>query len=139
MEFFNFLWSPELQGALANLVLLFVGLFTTAVLANVALFLRSHTTGAQLAYLQAFAALAVKAAEQGALAGILKDKKASAVALVQSLLDSAKITGFTADDIEGAIEAAVLEFNQREGYALKMIQAEAQGNPFLTASQDTDL
>lgn len=117
----DFLSSPELQGALSNFVILFVGLFTTALLANGSLWIRSHVTMDKLSLLKEFAATAVKSAEQGEIAGILKDKKASALAVVQGLLDAFKVSGFTADDVEAAIEAAVLEFNQREGYFMKSI------------------
>lgn len=120
---FDFLWSPELQQAFANLILLFIGLGTTAVLAAGYNYIQTHVKGDELSFLKEFAALAVKFAEQGKLAGILDDKKASAMAAVQGLLDAARITGFTAADIEAAIEAAVLEFNQREGYFLKTIQS----------------
>ena len=126
---FEFLSSPELQGALANFVILFVGLFTTALLANGSLWIRSHVTMDKLALLKEFSALAVKAAEQGELAGILRDKKASAMAAVQGLLDAAKVTGFDVNDVEAAIEAAVLEFNQREGYFMKTMLSDGEDYP----------
>lgn len=127
---FSWLWSPEFQEALKNIVLLGVGLFTTALLANGSLFFRSHITVDQLATLKEAAALAVKAAEQAGLAGLIRDKKASAMLAVQNTLNALKITSFTAADIDAAIEAAVLEFNQREGYIMEMQAAEKNAPQF---------
>lgn len=110
-SFLSFLGDEATQAAIANLFLLVVS-GVAAVLAKGGYdFIKSHTTNEQFAFLQALATDAVQAAEQGAIAGFVADKKAVALALVQQALDKAGIK-VAVEQMSAAIEAAVLrEFN----------------------------
>lgn len=105
----DFLASPELQGAIANIVLLVITGITGAIAKAAYTFIKTHTSGQQFALLESLASSAVYAAEQQAVAGYINDKKAAATAIVNEGLKNAGITNLTADQVSAAIEAAVKE------------------------------
>lgn len=105
----EFLQSPEFQAAFGSLVLLFVGGVAAYLASSVAALLKAKTTTEQINTLQTIAAIAVQAVEQSGLTGTLTDKKQSAINLVNIFLVQHGITGVTAEQIDAAIESAVLE------------------------------
>lgn len=100
--------APEFQQSIASILLLTVTTVVGAVSKALYSYLKAHTSTQQFLLLQEIADAAVKAAEQGELAGFVTDKKASATAVVQQSLDKAGLKGVSGDQIEAAIEAAVL-------------------------------
>lgn len=104
MEVFS---SPEFQQALANIILLIVSAGITALTKALYSYLKANTTEKQFALLEQIAASAVSAAEQGAIAGFVTDRKATAIAIVNENLRNAGIRHITAEQIDAAIEAAV--------------------------------
>jgi LL-H family phage holin len=98
-----------LQQQIADILLLVItaaaGLLSKATYT----FIKTHTSASQLAILQQIADSAVHTAEQGALAGFVTDKKATASAIVNESLKNAGITNLTAAQIDAAIEASVHE------------------------------
>lgn len=104
----SILTSPEFQQAIANVLLLVVTLVTGALAKAGYSFLKSNTSANQFLLLQEIADAAVKAAEQGALSGFVTDKKATATKVVQDSLNKAGLKSVTAEQIEAAIEGAVL-------------------------------
>jgi len=108
----SILTSPEFQQAIANILLLVVTGVTGAVAKAVYSYLKSHTSAQQFAILEQLATSAVRTAEQGAIAGFVQDKKATAFNVVNEGLKNAGIKNLTAEQIDAAIEAAVkYEFN----------------------------
>ena len=109
--------SSEFQTAVAN-VLIMVVTGVIAVIGRATLgTLRARTTDQQFTLLQDIAGFAVKAAEQAGLSGRVTDKKASAINIVQQYLTQYGITGVTAEQIDAAIESAVLsQFNLYKTY-----------------------
>lgn len=101
------LTSTALQTALSNLILLVVTAAVGALSRAVLGWFKTHTSVQQFTLLQELAASAVSAAEQGAIAGFVRDRKATAIAIVNEGLKNAKITGLSAEQIDAAIEAAV--------------------------------
>lgn len=119
----SILTSPELQQAIANILLL----VTTGVVGALAKaaysYLKSHTSVNQFMLLQEVADAAVKAAEQGAMSGFVTDKKATATKVVQDSLDKAGLKGVSSQQIEAAIEAAVLtNFNEGKTTAVEITE-----------------
>lgn len=102
------LTSPEFQQAIANILLLVVTGVVGAIAKAGYSWLKSNTTANQFALLQEIAAAAVKAAEQGAIGGFVTDRKATATNIVNEGLAKAGIKGLSAEQIEAAIEAAVI-------------------------------
>lgn len=103
----DFLSSPELQQAIANIILLIITAGVTAITKVVYTYIKTNTSGQQFAILQELAASAVSAAEQGAIAGFVNDRKGTAIAIVNEGLKNAGIKNLTAEQIDAAIEAAV--------------------------------
>lgn len=108
----DILKSPEFQTSLANVLLLVItGLAATIGRAGFG-FIKSNTNEKQFLLLQSLAVAAVRAAEQGELAGVISDKKASAFNIVNAYLQQMGLTAITAEQIDAAIESAVLtQFN----------------------------
>jgi len=114
----EFLYSVEFQQAIANIVLLVITGIAGVVTRSVLGFIKANTSTKQYELLQALASDAVNAAEQGAIAGFITDRKAAAIATINAGLLSAGIKGITAEQIEAAIEAAVKQqFNYDDSYA----------------------
>lgn len=103
----DILSSPELQQAIANIILLVITAGVGAITKVAYTYIKTHTSAQQFAMLQELAASAVSAAEQGAIAGFVNDRKGTAVAIVNEGLKNAGITNLTAEQIDAAIEAAV--------------------------------
>jgi len=103
----DILSSPELQQAIANIILLVITTGVAAITKVAYTYIRTHTSAQQFAILEQLAASAVSAAEQGAIAGFVTDRKGTAVAIVNEGLKNAGITNLTAEQIDAAIEAAV--------------------------------
>lgn len=103
----DFLSSPELQQAIANIILLVITAGVTAITKVVYTYIKTNTSAQQFAVLEQLAASAVSAAEQGAIAGFVKDRKGTAIAIVNEGLKNAGIRNLTAEQIDAAIEAAV--------------------------------
>lgn len=99
--------SPELQAALSNLILAVITFAVTALTKVTYTYLKTHTSEKQFELLGALAEQGVAAAEQGAIAGFVSDRKATATAIVNEGLKSAGVKNLTADQIEASIEAAV--------------------------------
>lgn len=115
MEFLN---SPEVQQAVANIVLLVITGVVGAIAKAIYTFIKTNTSQTQFSILEQIAASAVSTAEQGALAGFVTDKKATAVAIVTEGLKNAGITNLSAEQIDAAIEAAVKDnfnYNKQSG------------------------
>lgn len=112
----DFLSSPEMQQAIANVILLIITAGITAITKVVYTFIKTNTSAQQFAILEQIAASAVSAAEQGAIAGFVTDRKGTAIAIVNEGLKNAGITNLTAEQIDAAIEAAVkdgLNYNKQ--------------------------
>lgn len=110
----EFLTSPEFQTALGTLILITIGGLATYLTRGIVGLIKAKTTAEQLNTLRTIAAIAVQAVEQSGLGGELEDKKQSAINLVNIFLTQAGITGINADQIDAAIEAAVLEVLDQE-------------------------
>lgn len=110
----EFLSSPEFQQALGTLILITVGGLAAWLTKGLVAFVKAKTTAEQINTLRVFASIAVSAAEQGAIAGFITDKKASAINLVNIYLTQAGITGVNAEQIDAAIEAAVFDTLEQE-------------------------
>lgn len=108
----DILKSPEFQTSLANVLILTVtGIVTVLAKAGFG-FIKTNTNERQFLLLQSLAVAAVRAAEQGELSGIVQDKKRSAFNVVNAYLQQMGLTGITAEQIDAAIESAVLtQFN----------------------------
>lgn len=104
--------SPELQTAIANILLLVITGVVGAISKAVYTFVKTKTSANQFAILEQVVTSAIRTAEQGAIAGFVTDKKATAFAIVNEGLKNAGIRNLTAAQIDAAIEAAVkYEFN----------------------------
>ncbi len=101
--------TPALQQQIADIIILVISAVFAFVGKASYTFIKTHTSAQQFAILQQIADSAVHTAEQGALAGFVTDKKATASAIVNEGLKSAGITNLTAAQIDAAIEAAVHE------------------------------
>lgn len=115
MDIFN-LASPEVQQAIANIILLVVTGAIGAIAKAAYTYIKTNTSAQQFSILEQIAASAVAAAEQGAIGGFVTDRKATAIAIVNEGLKNAGITNLTAEQIDAAIEAAVkdnLNFNKQ--------------------------
>jgi LL-H family phage holin len=105
--------NGQIQSAIAQLLLGLIGLLVTGVLGFAIQFLRTHTSAKTFTTLTELATLAVQAAEQSSLRGDFIDKKTEAETIVNEFLKQAGLTGITGEQIDAAIEAAVLaQFNQ---------------------------
>ena len=108
--------SPEYQQMLANIIVLVITGVVGAITKAVYTFIKTKTSAEQFSLLEVIAASAVSAAEQGAIAGFVKDRKATAIAVVNEALKNAGVTNLTAEQIDAAIEAAVkdgLNYNKQ--------------------------
>lgn len=103
----EFLSSPEFQQALANLILAVISAGVAAITKVAYTYIKTNTSAQQFAILEQIAASAVSAAEQGAIAGFVTDRKGTAIAIVNEGLRNAGIKNLTAEQIDAAIEAAV--------------------------------
>jgi len=103
----DFLSSPEFQQAIANIILLVISTGIAAITKVVYTYIKTNTSAQQFAILEEIAASAVSAAEQGAIAGFVNDRKGTAIAIVNEGLKNAGIKNLTAEQIDAAIEAAV--------------------------------
>jgi hypothetical protein len=90
-----------------SIVLAIIGFFVTAVVAGISSVIRAHVRDKNYEFLHAVALDAVHAAEQGHIAGIIKNKKESAMRLAVETL-SANGVKVTINQLDAAIEAAVL-------------------------------
>lgn len=99
--------DPALQQAIANILLILITAVVGALSKAIYSWIRTNTSQGQFELLEALAASAVDAAEQGAIAGFVKDRKATAILIVNEGLRSAGIKNITAEQIDAAIEAAV--------------------------------
>ena len=115
--------TPELQQTFAALVLLTITVLTGALIKALYTFVKTKTSVEQFQFLEIVATSAVLAAEQGAIAGFVVDKKATAIAIVNAALLSAGITGLTAEQIDAAIEAAVKEYLNPDRQSSKPLPA----------------
>lgn len=104
----DLLANPDVQSAIGTIFLALATIIGTALSRAGLAFVKSRTSAATFEQLQLFAQYAVLAAEQGQLGGFVRDKKASAINVVNGYLQSAGITNVSAQDIDAAIEAAVL-------------------------------
>lgn len=112
----DILSSPELQQAIANIILLIISGGVAAIAKVAYTYIKTNTSATQFAVLEQIAASAVSAAEQGAIAGFVTDRKGTAIAIVNEGLKNAGIKNLTAEQIDAAIEAAVkdgLNFNKQ--------------------------
>jgi hypothetical protein len=106
---FSFLLQPEFQTALSGILITTVTGVVGAIGKSVYSFIKNRASAQQLAILQQIAEIAVKASEQGAIGGVVQDKKAEAMDVGNDLLKKAGVKGVTAEALAAAIEAAVLE------------------------------
>ena len=104
----DFLANPEVQTALVNLILAVVSVSAAALSRAVLSFVRTRTNEWQFQLLQNIASSAVLAAEQAGLAGRVQDKKKSAFNVINAHLRQMGLTAITAEQVDAAIEAAVL-------------------------------
>lgn len=112
MEFFS---SPEFQQAIANIILLTITAVFGAISKATYTFIKTKTSADQFAILERVASSAADASEQGWLAGFVTDKKQTALNIVNEALKNAGIRNLTDEQIDAAIEAAVLQnFNSGE-------------------------
>lgn len=127
----NILQSPELQAALTNLILAIISLATVFITKVGYSYISTNTTANQFALLSQFADSAVAAAEQGAIAGFVTDRKATAMAIVNNSLASAGIKNVSAEQIDAAIEAAVketLNYKKQFGDKAPVVQVVVEGD-----------
>lgn len=103
----TFLQDPATQQAIANILLVVITGVVGALSKAVYTWVKTNTSASQFALLEQVAASAVDAAEQGAIAGFVSDRKATAIAIVNEALRNAGIRNLTAEQIDAAIEAAV--------------------------------
>lgn len=101
--------DPALQQAIANILLILITGVVGALSRAIYTWIRTNTSQGQFELLEQLAASAVDAAEQGAIAGFVQDRKATAILIVNEGLRSAGIRNLTAEQIDAAIEAAVKE------------------------------
>jgi LL-H family phage holin len=108
----DILKSTEFQTALANVLILTITGVAAAVSRAIFSFVKTNTSERQFLLLQSIAVAAVRAAEQGELAGLVKDKKQSAFNVINEYIKQMGLTEVTAEQIDAAIESAVLtQFN----------------------------
>lgn len=103
-----FLSSPEVQASIATILLSVITGLVTVASRTLFGWLKANTSAQQFTLLQQLAEGAVRAAEQGAIAGFVQDRKATALNIVNENLQKAGVKGLTAEQIEAAIEAAVI-------------------------------
>lgn len=114
----DFLSNSETQQAIANIVLLVVTGVVGAIAKAIYTFIKTNTSQTQFSILEQIAASAVSTAEQGAIAGFVTDKKATALSIVNEGLKNAGITNLSAEQIDAAVEAAVKDnfnYNKQSG------------------------
>lgn len=92
---------------IVNVILAIVGLGVSGVLFAGLVFIHQKTNAQQFALLESIAEAAVKAAEQGELAGFVKDKKASALKAASEMLKQVGLN-VSPEVLDATIEAAVL-------------------------------
>ncbi len=142
-----FLSSPEVQASIATILLSVVTGLVTAASRAIFGWLKANTSAKQFELLQALADAAVRAAEQGAIAGFVQDRKATATNIVNEGLKNAGVKNLSAEQIEAAIEAAVMasaaEFAdtavaRATVNAVPAVAAEAEGDaPAVDTDSDT--
>lgn len=99
--------TPDVQTLIVNAVISVVGILITVALKMGLNLIKAKTTAEQFAFLQEAATVAVQAAEQLHLTGVINDKKAAAIdVLVRELATKGIKVDATA--IDTAIEAAVM-------------------------------
>jgi hypothetical protein len=103
----TFLQDPATQQAIANILLIVITGVVGALAKAFYTWVKTNTSASQFSLLEQIAASAVDAAEQGAIAGFVKDRKATAIAIVNEGLKNAGIKNLTAEQIDAAVEAAV--------------------------------
>jgi Bacteriophage holin of superfamily 6 (Holin_LLH) len=103
----TFLQDPATQQAIANILLIVVTGVVGALAKAFYTWVKTNTSASQFSLLEQIASSAVDAAEQGAIAGFVKDRKATAIAIVNEGLKNAGVKNLTAEQIDAAIEAAV--------------------------------
>lgn len=123
--------TPEVTTAIVQAVIALLGTLVTALIAFVVRFVRLKTTAAQFEFIQNTAAIAVSAAEQMGLNGLVEDKKSMALAIAERELAKRGIK-VTALQLDAAIEAAVLDgFNAGRAVEQPTVSADiAQPYPF---------
>jgi LL-H family phage holin len=108
----DILKSSEFQTAIANVLILTITGVAAAISRAIFGFVKTNTNERQFLLLQSIAIAAVRAAEQGELAGLVKDKKQSAFNIINAYIQQMGLTEITAEQIDAAIESAVLtQFN----------------------------
>lgn len=126
------LQDPQTQQALANIFIMVLTTLVTVLTKASYSYLKANTSEKQFSLLEALAASAVSAAEQGAIAGFVNDRKATAVAIVNAGLASAGIKNITGEQVDAAIEAAVkdgLNYDKQVGdKTAAEIEAEAEND-----------
>lgn len=90
-----------------NVILALVGLGVTGVLVSILVFIHGKTNAQQLGLLESIADAAVKAAEQGAIAGYVRDKKQSALKVASEMLKQVGLD-VSPEVLDATIEAAVM-------------------------------
>lgn len=103
----NFLEDPATQQAIANILLIVITGVVGALAKAFYTFIKTHTSVSQFMLLEQLASSAVDASEQGAIAGFITDRKATAIAIVNEGLKNAGVRNLTAEQIDASIEAAV--------------------------------
>ena len=101
--------SAEFQTFIANIILLVITGAGAAIAKAVYTFIKTNTSAKQFSILEQVASSAVDTAEQGELAGFVSDKKATALGIVAEALKNAGIRNLSAEQIDAAIEAAVMQ------------------------------
>jgi len=98
--------TPEFGQFVVNLLISFVAILVPLIGTAVRGFVKSNQSNAQFLLVMEVARMAVLAAEQAGLAGVISDKKASAMAAAQTMLAD---RGLNVDlsALDAAIEAAV--------------------------------
>lgn len=103
-----FLSSPEVQASISTILLTVITGLVTVASRTIFGWLKANTSTKQFELLQEIAAVAVRAAEQGAIGGFVTDRKATAINIVNEQLKAAGVKNLSAEQIEAAIEAAVI-------------------------------
>jgi LL-H family phage holin len=103
-----FLASPEVQASISTILLTVITGLVTVASRTIFGWLKANTSTKQFELLQEIAAVAVRASEQGAIGGFVTDRKATAINIVNEQLKAAGVKNISAEQIEAAIEAAVI-------------------------------
>ncbi len=118
--------NPVIQDLLQSLLIMIIGAAIVAATYQQVVYVRVKVGKERFDQFMGYVRLAIRAAEQLGLKGAIENegakKKALAIQIVQQWLNARGLTGFDADKISDAIEAALRE-GIHKGFNIELIES----------------